>query len=145
MFFFFFSGYPLFFFPFKFNNSFPFSFSFSFSFIIFRLLFSLIQLWTKKFKLVNFVIKNLFLSLLLKLKEFLGLSFSFHFIFFFFLKYKTNHKIIKRSIFCDFGANFVVTDVNGENPVSALVASITQVLFIYLFIYFQPLKKTESI
>lgn len=29
-------------------------------------------------------------------------------------------------IFCDFGENFVITDVNGEQPISAMIASVTQ-------------------
>jgi hypothetical protein len=29
-------------------------------------------------------------------------------------------------IFCDFGPEFVVADVNGENPASAMIASVTQ-------------------
>lgn len=36
------------------------------------------------------------------------------------------------NIFCDFGDAFVVHDTNGEQPVSCLVASISQVFFYFL-------------
>lgn len=32
-----------------------------------------------------------------------------------------------RSIFCDFGNEFVVRDVNGEQPLTGMVASVTNV------------------
>ena len=51
------------------------------------------------------------------------------FFFFFsilFISHIFSLQFLFSSIFCDFGDDFEVSDVNGENPVTALVASVTQ-------------------
>jgi ubiquitin-activating enzyme E1 len=39
-------------------------------------------------------------------------------------------------IFCDFGPAFVVNDINGETPISVMVASITEVCASFFFSFF---------
>ena len=55
-----------------------------------------------------------------------GLFGSVFFFFFLFISHIFSFQFLFRSIFCDFGDDFEVSDVNGENPVTALVASVTQ-------------------
>ncbi len=40
---------------------------------------------------------------------------------------RTHAPSYSRQIFCDFGKSFVVTDLNGEEPISAIISSITRV------------------
>ena len=38
-----------------------------------------------------------------------------------------NKFVFFRELFCDFGESFVINDVDGEEPISNMVASITKV------------------
>lgn len=43
--------------------------------------------------------------------------------------------ILFRQIFCDFGENFTVHDVKGEQPLSAMIASISKVIIFVFTLY----------
>jgi len=48
-----------------------------------------------------------------------------------------HHVVVCRQIFCDFGNDFTVSDTDGEQPASVMIAAITSVILTLLTEKFQ--------